>query len=263
MLRPDIRLFCTDLDGTLLGDPAATARFSAAWASLDPRGRPLLVYNTARTVADTQARVAARDLPEPDFIIGSVGTELHDSLYNAAAEFHAQFNDGWDLVRVDAIVSAIPGVKRRAAEGLHRYKLSWTWSRARREQVEQLKLQLADAGLKTTVLYSCLHFLDIVPARADKGKALRWLTQRLGVGLHHVLVAGDSSNDSSMFLLPGVKGIAVANALPELFADLTDTRVFVAQEAMADGVLEGLRHFGVAPAAAVRSGARSQSSHAA
>jgi sucrose-6F-phosphate phosphohydrolase len=240
-----VRLFATDLDGTLVGDAMALARFSAAWEALPAQRRPLLVYNTGRRIADTRSLVATGLLPEPDFIIGGVGTELHDSLYDHGEEFHARFRDGWDLARVEQIVGATPGVGRQPAEFSHAFKSSWKWSRARREQVENLKRQLGAAGLRTTVVYSCLHFLDVLPACADKGKALIWLCQRLHVPLNEVLVAGDSANDSSMFLLPEVRSIAVANALPELYADLGPRSVFTAQGALADGVIEGLAHFGV------------------
>src|SRR5690606_1737681 len=55
---PNIRLFSTDLDGTLLGNPEAAWRFTQAWESLNPGSRPLLVYNTGRTVADTRGLAA-------------------------------------------------------------------------------------------------------------------------------------------------------------------------------------------------------------
>lgn len=241
----NIRLFSTDLDGTLLGDPAAAERFSLAWAALEPRHRPLLVYNTGRTVADTRALVVERTLPEPDYIIGSIGTELHDSLYNCAEEFRRQFNVGWDRARVDEIVGAFSGVKRQPPVYSHAYKSSWFWVRARREEVTQLQSQLAAAGLHAQVIYSCRYFLDVVPARAGKGPALAWLCQRLHIRFANVLVAGDTGNDSGMFQLHGVKGIVVQNALPELMAGLPDAAVFVARTTMADGVLDGLRHFGV------------------
>lgn len=252
MRSVNIRLFSTDLDGTLLGHPEATARFGETWAGLDPHRRPLLVYNTSRTIAATQALVASRGLPEPEFIIGSVGTELHDSLYNRSTEFRAQFGDGWDVTRVGDVVGAIPGVKQQPAEFCHAYKSSWFWSRARRDELEELENRLRDAGVDASVHYSCRYFLDIVPARAGKGPALAWLCHRLSIAFSDVLVAGDSGNDNSMFLLPGVNGIVVSNALPELSSATSDRRTFIARQPMADGVIEGLDYFGILPDARER-----------
>ena len=46
-MRP-IRLFATPLDGSLIGDPSATAAFREAWEALPARSRPLLCFNTGR-----------------------------------------------------------------------------------------------------------------------------------------------------------------------------------------------------------------------
>ena len=75
--KPTIRLFSSDLDGTLLGNPESTLRFKQVWEQLKPGERPLLVYNSGRSVKDTRGLVTSRRLPEPDYIVGGVGTELH------------------------------------------------------------------------------------------------------------------------------------------------------------------------------------------
>ena len=240
-----IRLFSTDLDGTLLGNPDAACRFTEQWHSLEPHRRPLLVYNTGRTIVDTQALVTARQLPAPEFILGSVGTELHDTLYNRGGDFRAQFGSNWDLARVEQIVASLPGVRRQPAEPAASFKSSWFWVRASRDDLGELTHRLQQAGIEAAVIYSCRYFLDVVPQRAGKGCALAWLCERLNISLADVLVAGDTANDTAMFQLPSVRGIVVANALPELLAAAVSKRTFVAQQAMADGVLEGLAHFGV------------------
>src|SRR5690606_26835107 len=157
------RLFSTALDGTLLGNPEAAWRFSERWNALDRGRRPLLVYNTGRTVADTQALVAARDLPEPDFIIGLVGPEMHDSLYIRGAEYRAQFGEGWNAALVDALVAEIPGIRRQPPEFSHPFKSSWYWVRAPRAELEQLEERFRRARLEVAIIYSCRYFLDIVP----------------------------------------------------------------------------------------------------
>ncbi|HYP17639.1 MAG TPA: HAD-IIB family hydrolase [Opitutus sp.] len=247
-LSTTIRLFSSDLDGTLLGNPESGQRFKQVWESLDRKTRPLLVYNSGRSVKDVQALIAARKLPEADYIIGGVGTELFDGARRAElADFGAQFGEGWDLARVEEIVGSIPGIERQPPEFLHPYKSSWYWHRADRDKIATLQRKLDAAGLRVTVVYSSLRDLDVLPARATKGNALSWLCERLGIDMQNVLVAGDTGNDSSMFLVPGVKGIVVENAQPELFEAVVQLPVYVSRQVMADGVLEGLQHYGVIP----------------
>lgn len=247
--RAPIRLFASDLDGTLLGNPESAQRFKQIWESLPSERRPLLVYNSGRTIDDMQALVAARHLPAPDYLVGGVGTQLYDGRARLdVPEFGAEFGAGWDLAKIEEIVGGTPGVSRQPPAFLHPYKSSWYWHRIEREKVAELAARLCTAGLSVNVVYSSLRDLDVLPGRASKGHALAWLCARLSIPLDHVLVAGDTANDASMFLLPGVHGIVVENAQPELFEAVVKLPVFVAGKIHADGVLEGLRHFGVIPA---------------
>jgi sucrose-6-phosphatase len=244
----EIKLFSSDLDGTLLGNPESAHRFKQTWEMLDREKRPCLIYNSGRSVKDVQTLITARKLTEPDFIIGGVGTELFDPRNRPELTgFEAQFGEGWDLGKVEEIVGSMAGIERQPPEFLHPYKSSWYWHRVDRTKIEDLQRRLDEAGLEAAIVYSSLRDLDVLPRRATKGNALVWLCERLHFPVKQVLVAGDTGNDSSMFLIPGVNGIVVENAQPELFEAVVKLPVFVTHQIMADGVLEGLKHFGIIP----------------
>jgi sucrose-6-phosphatase len=249
---PPVLLFATDLDDTLLGDPAAIARFRAAWESLEAQRRPLLVYNSGRSVSDIKWLLLERRLPAPEFIIGGIGTEMHDPLdVRAAAEFSATLAAGWDSAEIERIVQAMPGVYPQPSEFVTAYKRSWHWPRATPTEVAQVRLRLELAGFAASVNYSGSVFLDIIPRAGGKGNALAWLCRRIAVPLESVLVAGAGANNASMFVLPGVRGIMVGNASRELFAATGAYKPFVTGEKMAAGVMAGLAHFGVLAEGAV------------
>jgi len=243
---PAIRLFSTDLDGTLLGNPEATTRFKAAWTALSPEARPLLVYNTGRLVDDLRRFVDNGTLPPADFYLGGVGTQVFDVRAGRMLdELHTHLADCWDLSRVREITGRFPGVRPQADEFQHEFKSSWFLDRASPTTIRDLKSQLAGAGLKVKLVYSSGRDLDVLPRNATKGGALSWLCARLGVPLDTVLVAGDTGNDTSMFRLPGVRGIIVENALPELFEATVDIPTYSSRQILADGVLDGLCHYGI------------------
>jgi sucrose-6F-phosphate phosphohydrolase len=242
----NIRLFATDLDGTLLGNAEATHRFKAAWDALSPAARPLLVYNSGRLVADLRRFVDDGTLPLGDYWIGGVGTEVFDvRAGRLLTGFNRHLAEGWDLERVRAVARAFAGIRPQPDEFQTAYKSSWYLPNATPATLRELKRRLAEAGVAAQVVYSSARDLDLLPQRATKGGALRWLCEELDLPFSQVLVAGDTGNDASMFRLPGVRGIIVENALPELYEATVDIPIYSSRRILADGVLDGLCHYGI------------------
>jgi sucrose-6F-phosphate phosphohydrolase len=245
--RP-VRLVCSDLDGTLVGNIESTRHFRILWESLVRDRRPLLCYSSGRLIDDNLALLEEVGLPRPDYIIGGVGTQVHEVRQGRIIEeYDAVLGRAWDEKIVEEVVAAIPGIERQPERYLHRYKSSWYLGDAREDVLDELRRQLAERGVEASIVYSSSRDLDILPVSADKGNALAWLCARLDVPLDAVVVAGDTGNDSSMFRLPGVRGIVVGNAQPELFEAVVGLPSYTAQKVMAAGVIEGLVHYGVIP----------------
>ncbi len=241
-----IRLFSADLDGTLLGNPESSQRFRTAWEAVDRATRPLLVYNSGRLIDDLRRFVDNGTLPAAEYYIGGVGTQVFDvRTGRIMAELHEHLAHGWNLARVREIVGALPGVRPQPDEFQHEFKSSWFLERASPETIRELRRLLVEAQLNVKIVYSSARDLDVLPFNATKGGALRWLCGRLEIPLDAVLVAGDTANDASMFRLPGVRGIIVENALPELYEATVDLPVYSSRHILADGVLDGLCHYGI------------------
>ncbi|MBN2049880.1 MAG: HAD-IIB family hydrolase [Spirochaetales bacterium] len=240
------RLFSTDLDGTVVGKPDATLAFRLAWDSIPKERRPLLCYNSGRLLEHTLELLRESDLPESDYLICGVGTLIHDAKEKKVLkEFSATLTGGWDKEKVREVMLRYPEAREQPGRYQHKFKSSWYIYDAGPDKIEAIEKELEEAGLKITLVYSSSRDLDVLPEYANKGNALLWLADMLGIDESEILVAGDTGNDISMFQPDHVAGIAVENAQPELLAATVNKEVFKATEPFADGVLQGLLHFGV------------------
>ena len=61
-----------------------------------------------------------------------------------------------------------------------------------------------------TIFTSKPYFLELLPAKTDKGTALAWVAGSLGIKQEEVLAIGDSMNDEAMIRWAGI-GIAMVN----------------------------------------------------
>ena len=67
-----VAMFCSAISYTLCGKPDATVTFNASWEAVAPEDRPLLCYNSGRTVADMEGAIVDGTLPGADILIGSL-----------------------------------------------------------------------------------------------------------------------------------------------------------------------------------------------
>ena len=95
-------------------------------------------------------------------------------------------------------------------------------------------------------IYSSGQDFDILPSNGDKGLAVKFLQEKWQISSDMTVTCGDCGNDIALF--KGFnKGIIVGNAKTELLqwyrANERET-LYLAQAHCANGVLEGLKHFG-------------------
>ncbi|KNY35725.1 MULTISPECIES: HAD family hydrolase [unclassified Agrobacterium] len=245
-MRP-LRLFSTDLDGTVVGNNDATRRFRDFWQSLPDEHRPVLVFNSGRLVDDQLALLEEVPLPRPDYIIGGVGTMLHaKERGELESAYRHSLGTGFDPRRIADVMGRLPDVTMQAEQYQHGLKSSWFLHDADEKALADIEAALLAAKIDARIVYSSGRDLDILPKAADKGAALAWLCGQLHIGLDESVVAGDTGNDRAMFELNDVRGVIVGNALPELVSMANSNgRFYLSGATEADGVIEGLRHWGL------------------
>jgi len=150
------------------------------------------------------------------------------------------------LWRRDDIQSAlmdIPGLKMQAPVNQREFKLSYIVKPGLMPNLKQIYRHLHKQHLHANLIFSHEEFLDVLPVRASKGHAIRYLAYKWGLPLRSFLVSGDSGNDSEM-LVGDTLGVVVGNHSVELEPLRGLEQIYFAQGHYAAGILEGLTHYG-------------------
>ena len=266
-----IRLIATDLDGTLLNPSAdLTSRtlraLRAAMAvgcgvalssgrmleATMPYARqigvnaPMLLYNGAMIYdpAAAKALLAQRIPWETALRIVELAERsgYYIQLYPGEGYYCSEIVEHTRAyarsVRVEPISAHMPMAEwlRRNPAGMQKLLVIDTPEGADRAQA---LLSEAFSG-EVCLLKSRPHFLEITPAGVDKGRALGWLAEYLGLQRDEVMAFGDGENDMPMLETAG-EGYAMANACAQALACAPHTAPSNAEDGVAQVIEQALR----------------------
>lgn len=235
-------LLASDIDGTLLSDPAGETLFGEFAASQDERF--ILAYITGRYRWSVLDLIEQGRLPRPHFICSDVGTEildLDDPDNRLGEAYAAQVAPGWSLDEIYRLGIGEGVTRQEFDEGQPRFQAGFYWD-ARPETFLAFKQRLSTLnGIYIQASYDT--YIDVLPGPLGKGQAVGFLQKQLGLSHGQVVVAGDAGNDRQMFEA-GYKGIVPVNALDELKALACEAWHYHSPYPAARGVLDGLSQFG-------------------
>ena len=236
------RILVTDIDNTLLGHRDGLAEL-LAWLN-EHTSTVAFGIATGRPLESAVKVLKSWKVPMPGILVTSVGTEINYGpmlLPDAGWANHIRYR--W---RRDALLEAlrnIPGIEMQTLENQREFKLSYNVNPELMPSPEQIYQHLRKHDLSARLVYSHEAYLDVLPVRASKGHAIRYLAYKWGLPLENFLVAGDSGNDEEM-LLGDTLGVVVGNHSAELEALRGLENIYFARESCAKGIVEGLRHYG-------------------
>jgi len=236
------RAVFTDLDQNLIGDAQALRRFVEVMRA----NRKCVTFGiaTGRRIDTALALMKKHGIPTPDVLISSLGTRIHYGQGLAEDDHWREHIDHhWNPQRVRRVLSDLPGLEPQPKTEQTPFKISYYHDESTAPPVEELVKLLRQKELTVNVIHSFGQFLDIVPSRASKGQALRYVAQRLEIPLEHILVAGGSGADEDM-MRGNTLGVVVANRHHEELSQLVDLeRIYFAGRPHATGILEAIEHY--------------------
>ena len=123
------------------------------------------------------------------------------------------------------------------------HKISYYYDPNKAPSLEEINKLIRQKELTANVIISFGQFLDILPSRASKGQALRYLSQRLEIPLENMLVAGGSGADEDM-MRGNTLAVVVANRHHEELSKLVEQdRIYFAKNPYAQGIIDAIEYY--------------------
>lgn len=235
------RLLICDIDNTLLGDEKALHELMQRIQQ--QQGRVGFGIATGRHIKSALQVLKQWGVRRPDLMITDVGSQIsYGDLIAPDEGWKAHINYRWEPDRIREAMSELEGLLLQPAENQHRFKISYDLESEKTLSKRKVIRHLRQRGLRANVIYSHSAYIDILPMRASKGLATRYLALKWGLPVERILVAGDSGNDADM-LGGNVLGVVVGNYSPELKVLRGKPHVYFAEGEYARGVIEGIDYY--------------------
>lgn len=183
-------------------------------------------------------------IPQPDILITSMGTEIYSSpdlIVDKSWCDHIDYL--WNRRAIMQLLGELPGLTLQSKEELSVYKISYFYDAAIAPSLEEIRQLLHKNEQTVNTIISFGQFLDILPIRASKGYAVRWLSQQWNIPLEQVLTAGGSGADEDM-MRGNTLSVVVANRHHEELSNLVEIEpIYFSEKRYAAGILDGLAHY--------------------
>lgn len=244
------RAIFTDLDQNLVGNPKALKIFS----DVIKESRKCVTFGiaTSRRIDSALALMKNHRIPTPDILISSLGTRIHYGQSLIEDDYWADHIDhDWSGQRIRRVLAQLPGLEPQSKSEQTPFKVSYYFDQKVAPTVEEIVNRLRQKDITANVMLSFGQFLDIIPSRASKGQALRYVSQRHDIPLEQILVVGGSGADEDM-MRGNMLAAVVGNRRHEELSQLVDQdRIYFAGQDHAQGILEAIDYYDFFHACAV------------
>ncbi|MDB4834960.1 HAD-IIB family hydrolase [Cyclobacteriaceae bacterium] len=241
------KLIISDIDGTLIEPAMNNPGLQELKQFLHNRqGSMAFAFATGRNLDLVKDAISKHELPLPDFIICSVGSEIYytnGSNYILDKGWSSYLAGRWRRDDILNRLKEISWLRFQEPEAQKDFKISFYYKEEEYDHDELIE-KLGPLWYRVSIIKSHGEFLDILPKRASKGNAIKYLCQKWSINLRDTLAAGDSGNDLDMFIGP-VRGIVVGNYSSELEGVEARKNLFIGTKPAAEGIIEGLKHYGL------------------
>ncbi|MGB5746539.1 MAG: HAD-IIB family hydrolase [Desulfobacterales bacterium] len=230
-------LICSDLDRTLIpnGNQKESAQARPVFRKLTEYSNIYLAYVSGRDKKLILDAIEEFHLPMPDYAIGDVGTTLYriiDGDWQLSDGWSDEIGKDWNGLSWEGLAGLFEDIKEirlqePAKQNMHKLSFYTDITVDHQRLIKRIRAILAEKGVPANIIWSVDEIgtnglFDIIPARANKLHAIRFLMQQEEFSDSRTVFAGDSGNDLDV-LTSGLQAILVKNAMDEIRQEAVET----------------------------------------
>jgi chromosome partitioning protein len=236
------KMIVSDIDYTLVGINSPLKDFINIVKNMP--NKIGFVVATGRSVSSTHDLLNKMNLPLPKAIISSAGSEIYynydgEQIYSRGWDTHISYM--WNRDTIADLLSGLQFLQLQETEAQRIFKISYYTSRSP-EKIKMINRILIENNIKANIIFSHGLYLDIVPFRASRGKAILYLANKWNIPYDNILVAGESGIDREI-LNSELLGVVVANHTSELENLKGKKKVYFSSQEYAGGLIDGIKHY--------------------
>jgi sucrose-6-phosphatase len=261
-----MKLIATDLDRTLL--PNGKQEYDNSmniFKKIIKKRKFKISYITGRNLNQTKDAIKKYKIPNPDYLISSVGTKIYQ--YNHKnkrfsedkkwAKIIKKETPQWNTNKIKKLLIKTDGLKLQEKENQNQFKISfYADTRKEKKILKEVRKKIKKIKRIKTI-YSHDYpikrgLLDIMPSCSTKKGALDYITKKSKIKKKDTIFCGDSGNDLNL-LISEYKSIIVRNAnskiKKEVKAKKGTKKLYIAKKQKelngnyVSGIIQGLIHF--------------------
>ena len=230
-----------NIDNTLVGD---NNQHLTEFLTLLQKNREHVGFGlaTGRTIESAIEFLKKQHVPLPDVLIAAVGAEIYygKNLHHGRG-WETHISAKWNRDKIVDLLKDLTFLEYQPAEAQRHFKISYEIEPGK-DRLAMIHERLLRNQCRYNLIYTQDRYLDILPYRASKGKAIRYLSYKWEIPLGNFLVCGDSGNDEEM-LRGDPRGVVVGNYSPELKKLKGIRGIYFARQKYSGGIIEGIKRY--------------------
>jgi len=198
---------------------------------------------TGRSIKAARYRYSELHLPSPSVWICRAGTEIYYADENKSDIFwQDSISVDWNRKKVErALFDLKDYLVLQSVDQQGPFKVSYLLKETGNAILPLVRKRLRQIGIAASPHLRCHWYLDVIPLRASRSEAIRFLTLRWGLSLDQVVIVASQQGDDD--LIKGLTSSIVPFEHDSSLNELKPRQGVFFSSVPREGIIDGLKHY--------------------